>query len=610
MKARYLILLMSISSAQLFGFGSQTFFGIRSQAVNAARDIVGIQRLIPYLYDHDDFIKNPVQKKDKQQEDRPVQRWSEGRKKSDQKPGMRDSDYECYTVFSATAQYGRSFHSDRIREFLFGCNKCLVFSGSRSADRGATDILADYFGLPADFKSTVQFNPVIENFVFDFNAFWGLDVVLPGLYIRLDMPIIHTRWDLKLCETVNNPGTDFHPAGYMGPVRLERNMLAENVRQAFHGVTFGDVCDPLRYGKICGAQSATHLGEMYVTLGWNYVEHTWWHAGVSLRTAIKTCGQSKAEYLFEPVAGNGGHWGLGAGFTGHIDCWKDGDHKVALYGDLNIDHLFSSKQKRSYDLKKNGNGSRYMLIEQLRAPTYDLLVGGVPAQLQYQGCLMPAINQTTFDTRISIAAQLDCVLKFAYQYQGWEVDLGYNVYYRSAESCDGRVTLPTNTFALKGDAQLYGFDSGDQNKRTPLNATESKATINAGQGVTNFSTSVVIFDNVNVDSAAGATGALGANLEKLTDADAIALGTVLAQQVFSSSTPLFLSDNDINGCSALLPKAFSNKFFVNVTHMWEDSPCITPYVAAGASAEFAATRAQKNSAASEWAIWIKGGFSY
>jgi len=44
--------------------------------------------------------------------------------------------------------------------------------------------------------------------------------------------------------------------------------------------------------------------------------------------------------------------------------------------------------------------------------------------------------------------------------------------------------------------------------------------------------------------------------------------------------------------------------------MWEECPCITPYIAAGASAEFAATRAQENSAASEWALWIKGGFSY
>jgi len=607
MKARHLILLMSVSSAQLFGFGSQTFFGIRSQAVNAARDIVGIQRLIPHLYDHDDFVKKPVQKKDKQQDDRPVQRWSERGKQGEKKPGMRDADYEYYTVFSATAQYGRSFHSDRIREFLFGCNKCLVFSGSRSADRGETDILADYFGLPADFKSTVQFNPVIENFVFDFNAFWGLDVVLPGLYIRLDMPIIHTRWDLKLCETVNNPGTDFHPAGYMGPVRLERNMLAENVQQAFHGVTFGDVCDPLRYGKICGAQSTTDLGEMYVTLGWNYVEHTWWHAGVSLRTAIKTCSQSKAEYLFEPVAGNGGHWGLGAGFTGHIDCWENGNHKVALYGDLNIDHLFTAKQKRSYDLKNNGNGSRYMLIEQLRAPTYDLVVGGVPAQLQYQGCLMPAINQTTFDTRISIAAQLDCVLKLAYQYRGWEIDLGYNVYYRSAESCDGRVTLPSNTFALKGDAQLYGFDLGSD-KRTPVNATQSQATLHAGQGATNF-VGVGPFANNNADNAAGAEDSSLADFLQLTIEDAAALG-VIEVQINGSNPPILLSDNDINGCSALLPKAFSNKFFVNVTRMWEECPCITPYIAAGASAEFAATRAQENSAASEWALWIKGGFSY
>jgi hypothetical protein len=605
MKIRYLILLLAVSSVQLFGFGSQTFFGTRSQAVNAARDIVGIQRLIPHLYDHSS--SKPVRKKEKQQGDRPVQRWSEGRKKSDEKPVMQDADYQSYTVLSATAEYNHSFHPDRIREFLFGCEKCLVFSGSRSANRGKNDILADYFGLPADFKSTVQFKPVIMNAVIDFNAFWGLDDLLPGLYVRFDIPIIHTRWDLNLCETVDNPGTDFHPAGYMGPVRLERNRLAENVRQAFGGFKFGDVCDPLRYGKICGAQSLTHLGEMYVTFGWNYVDRAWWHAGVSLRTAIKTCGQSKAEYLFEPLAGNGGHWGLGAGFTGHVDCWENGDHKIAFYADLNIDHLFSSKQKRSYDLKNNGNGSRYILVEQLRFPTYDLVVGGVPAQLQYQGCLTPAINQTTLDTRISIAAQMDCVIKLAYQYKAWELDLGYNAYFRTAESCDCRATLPTNSFALKGDAQLYGFDL-ISDKRTPVNATQSQATLHAGQGATNF-VGVSPFANSNADNAAGAQDAAAANLVQLTIEDAAALSAVITQ-IDGSNLPVLLTDNDINQCSALLPKAFSNKFFVNVTHMWQDVSCIVPYIAAGASAEFAATRAQKNSASSAWAVWVKGGFSY
>jgi hypothetical protein len=117
------------------------------------------------------------------------------------------------------------------------------------------------------------------------------------------------------------------------------------------------------------------------------------------------------------------------------------------------------------------------------------------------------------------------------------------------------------------------------------------------------------FANNNADNAAGAENGLLADFLQLTIEDAAALG-VIEVQINGSNPPILLSDNDINECSALLPKAFSNKFFVNVTHMWQEYPCITPYVAAGASAEFAATRAQENSAASEWAVWIKGGFSY
>ena len=54
------------------------------------------------------------------------------------------------------------------------------FSGSR-AERQAGDILADYFGLPVDFSSTVNFSPHISNTIIDFDWFQAFDAYLPGL---------------------------------------------------------------------------------------------------------------------------------------------------------------------------------------------------------------------------------------------------------------------------------------------------------------------------------------------------------------------------------------------------------------------------------------------
>ena len=152
MKMRLLVVPFILFAGQLCGFGSHTFFGVRSQAANTARDLVGTQGLLPRLQP----LACGVRKVDVVSDEHSVQRWGKDAvsKKRNYVPAPLCD--KSYVVLSSAVEYSRSFHSDRMREFLFGCNKCLVFSGSRSEDRAGTDILADYFGLPADFKSTVK----------------------------------------------------------------------------------------------------------------------------------------------------------------------------------------------------------------------------------------------------------------------------------------------------------------------------------------------------------------------------------------------------------------------------------------------------------------------
>ncbi len=81
-----------------------------------------------------------------------------------------------YWTFASTFEYTRSFRSEQIARCIFD-NECLEsyecptikISGSRVENRGNKDWLADYFGLPVDFESTITFNPRIENYLVDFN---------------------------------------------------------------------------------------------------------------------------------------------------------------------------------------------------------------------------------------------------------------------------------------------------------------------------------------------------------------------------------------------------------------------------------------------------------
>ncbi len=542
-------------------FGKKTIFGIRSQGLDGVRELAGWQQLI-YKYNQN----------------------------------------SNYGTVAAVVEYSRSFKPQQIANFLFGTDK-LRFSGSR-AERQPGDILSDYFGLPADFSSTVCFSPHISNTIFDLNWVQAFDAYLPGLFIMVHVPIVHTKWNLYFQEIGINPGTQFYPAGYVSNMRINASSLPQSMRQALQGKTiFGDMDQPLKYGKIFGRQTQNRVAEIQTTFGWNY-NQSWYHAGVSFRVGAPTGNATTAEFIFEEIIGNRHHWDVGIGLSGHVVCWqnKENGRKLALYGDAHISHLCASEQKRSFDLTPNGPGSRYILLEQFQKPSQGLLINGNAPTNQYMGNLVQAINYTTFDTKISIPVQADIVVKLAYQRDGFEVDLGYNFWANSHEKMHCRDLFPANTYALKGDAQIYGF--AVDNSSTLLNATQSNATLLGGQGAGNGN-----YQNLNADNAAVATTATGGTLFQLNSTDSTALG--IAQIAVNGSNPaILLSDSDINNESGILPRALSHKIFAYVGNVWDNKDDLDPYLGLGLSGEFAHTDPCNNAMCSQWAIWVKAGIAY
>lgn len=543
-------------------FGSKTIFGIRSQGLNGVRELTGWQQLIY---------------------------------KCDQESN--------YGTLAMVVEYDRTFRPQEISEFLFG-GTCLSFSGSR-ADRKNGDILADYFGLPASFSSTVNFSPHITNTIIDFNWFQAFDAYLPGLFIMVHLPIVQTKWDLYMQEVNIIPGTAFYPAGYMSNANIAASSLPQSVTQALRGsTTFGDMQEPLQYGKVFGRQTRSRIAELTATLGWNYNQPLY-HVGVSFRVGAPTGNATNAQFIFEEIVGNRHHWDIGGGISAHAIMWqnKETGRRAGVYFDAHVSHLCTSQQKRSFDFTQNGNGSRYILLEQIESPSNgELLINGNAPINQYIGNLVPAINYTTFDTKISIGVQADVVLKFAYQHDGFEVDFGYDFWANSKEKLHCRDTFIENRFALKGDAQLYGFTAN--NTAVELNATQSMATILAGQGNGNTN-----FQNLNADNQPALATTPAGPLFQLNTADAAALN-IFQMQVSGSNPAILLADSDINNESGLLPRAFSNKIFIYMGNVWDNRDDYDPYFGIGLSGEFAHTNPCNNAACSQWAIWLKAGFAY
>ncbi len=550
-----------LCSADLLCFGKKTVFGIRSQGLDGVLELTNWQQLI-YKY---------------------------------------DQDYNYGTIAGAV-KYTRSIESQKISDFLFGGCK-LSFSGSK-AQRQEGDILADYFGLPVDFSSTVYFSPHVSNTIVDFNWFQAFDGYLPGLFIMIHVPVVQTKWNLYMCENNINPGTAFYPAGYMSNANIPAVNLPHSVTQAMQGFTmFGDMDIPLKYGKIFGVQTRCRVAEIQGTLGWNY-NQPWYHVGVNFRVGAPTGNATTAEFLFEEIVGNRHHWDVGGGVSAHVYMWenKEAGRRVALYLDAHVSHLFTSEQKRSFDFTANGNGSRYILLEEIESPSKNLLINGAAPTNQYIGNLVPAINHTTFDAKISIGVQTDIVLKLAYQHDGFEIDLGYDFWYNSKEKLHCRDTFVENRYGIKGDAQIYGFAT--DNSSVALNATQSKATILGGQGAGNGN-----YQNVNADNQPAAASTAAGILNQLNAADAAMLNIPQAQ-VNGSNPAILLKDSDINVESGLLPRALSHKVFGYIGGVWDNRDDLDPYLGIGVSGEFANTNPCDNAMCSQWAVWVKGGVAY
>lgn len=601
------------------------YFQIRSQGVNAARDLAG----------ESNNINLP-------------------------------SDCLYGTVYGLF-EYTRSFDAAAITRCLFcpdltkdACgDSAIAISGSQAVGRGSSDWLADYFGLPTDYKSTVRFRPQIQNYIIDLGMYIGLDEWAQGLYFKIHAPITHTKWDLDFLETVSSAGSNSYSPGYFNGteatspsiVGVSRGNLVTNFTDfitgsqvpllpqatgsTFPASTFYNLANAK-----CSRQSLVRTGVAEVTgvFGWNWVKPDY-HVGLNLRMAIPTGTKPQGVYAFEPIIGNGHHWEFGGGLTGHYQFWCDQENErhMGLYIDANLTHLFSTRQHRTFDLKNKPN-SRYMLAEKIGSTRLSPQLNASFPNVEFQSIFSPVANLSSMDINVSIALQADMVVMFNFTGGAYSFDFGYDFWATTCESIKkASSSSPLDdgiTWALKGDASVIGFqdDSAGAAAFAPvrLAATESNATIHAGTnfpigGTTDPATIIADRANPRINSpglaATNATPALNIVINPA------AFNAITNPQTRSSTAPVYitLSDVDFTGI-----KGLSNKIFAHFSYSWLTCNNWTPYLGFGGEAEFGLNRKSgceescsssssgcstgcngcERCSLSQWGIWFKGGVNF
>ena len=124
----------------------------------------------------------------------------------------------------------------------------------------------------------------------------------------------------------------------------------------------------LDYGRIApGKQTALRLGDITGALGYNFFANEKGFFGLGFKFSCPTGNVPKALYMLEPIVGRSGLWGAGAEVCGQYEVWKNEEKKRSLQVSYEgeILHLFSGRtpNMRSFDLRRNGPGSKYLLVQ-------------------------------------------------------------------------------------------------------------------------------------------------------------------------------------------------------------------------------------------------------
>jgi hypothetical protein len=459
-----------------------------------------------------------------------------------------------YGTLAITPGYQATIHTALTGEYLFfnGFNTMQFAPVIVSTDPTPVFVFADVdpinFLLNPDFNGTIRSFPTVSNTFVDFNFYLGLDGFTPGLYIRAHTPFVHTRYSVGLSDEIRtNIGTTI-PANLLGNP-TDTPAPVNSIIEAWTGnATFFDVKAPMSFARSDGAKTKNSLADIEMALGYNWLRCDDAHLGINLRAIVPISHTSpKSQFFFEPVCGNGHHIELGFGVTGHLDLWRCGcEQTLGIYIDANFYHMLKAKQRRTFDLKTNGIGSRYLLFKRFDGATNT-----------YLGEIVRGPNILTVNCNVGIDFHADATIMLDYCYNTFSFDIGYNLWGITKEKITIHDTIPEKTFGIAGNSGTSTIDPDTGRNRT---ASTTRIT---GEG----------------------SNALDGN---------------------SPADNIYIDITYLDPRSARHPSAVSQKLFMHASYIW-DYCHVDPYLGAGFEAEFSAF---SNKALNLWSVWVKGGFFF
>lgn len=453
---------------------------------------------------------------------------------------------------------GQSSDADGLASyFLPFCQNPLVFNEDLSGTAGTTDILSTNFNIitvngittGTPFKSTAQFCARHDEYGVGFHWKQGFGFCDSShgekwWYVDISMPVETVRNIITIDEAIQSNGGG--PAVVLAQGTQPTIIAQPNVVQAFAQSAWN-------FGKIVSGcfLTKTGVGDVELKFGrqWMYTDdcNMASYIGVWIPTGNTPCGQ----FVFEPILGNGNHWGIIWGGEGTMDIWADCDHakSISFAAAAQMQYFFNRKQVRSFDVKGRP-WSRYIPVYANQAQAN--FAAAITDPLKAQFFSTPGINVFTQCVNVVPGLQVNSTTALLVEADnGFQGELGYNFFGHHQECVS--LASPWQV----GPAFISTDGAGSTN---PYRTITTDANLNGTD-----------FDN---DS-----GAYPASL---------------------------IHETDLDLQSAAHPYYFAHNVYVNLGHYWDDQ-CYPTYIGVGGSYEFAL---HEFAAMKRWTVWGKFNIAF
>lgn len=361
-----------------------------------------------------------------------------------------------------------------------GYNTTATMAAGDTIEALSADVDAYQFGLGNTATlGEISITPKVQHVGTDFLLHFTKDKHSKGFFFKMKAPLVAMIVDPQMKEM---PATladtvDRQWISYPSPVNRYKNLSeafaagSAEIDESFDVTTVAASAAgsatvqsvlhkplSLEKGRILKCKTTSiRMADLALSLGYNVIGNDTSHLGFGLKGTCPTGTLPQGKYVFEPVVGRAGHWGLGVDVNGHHKYWINEDQArcVDLWMQSEILHLFAGRTPnyRSFDLKQNGPGSKYMLVQfyfPSNPPTNPKNAsdnGRVPS------FITQAVNITTLPIKSSYSIEGNFATVIEYSKKNWSGGVGLEFWGRSNET----IKLDSCSMVKENTANLNDF---------------------------------------------------------------------------------------------------------------------------------------------------------